>query len=111
MDTSEKKLLGKKLRQARKELGLTGEKLAELCHIDATYFRQIESGTKIPSLPVFVSLCRELKVSPAYLLSDLLPEPEIREMDAMWELWQKASPRQFRLISAMLRTALDHIPD
>ena len=53
----DKKLLGKRINTARKERGWTSERLAEACSINATYLRQIEAGTKIPSLPVFVSLC------------------------------------------------------
>ena len=61
----EKKLLGKKLNLARKDLGITSEKLAEACELNATYIRQIEAGMKMPSLPVFATLCKELSVSPA----------------------------------------------
>ena len=105
----EKKLLGKKINMARKDRGITGEKLSEACNINATYLRQIESGAKMPSLPVFISLCQELKVSPSYLLSDLLPDPEIQEMDAMCDLWQKASPKQIKMITSMIRSALDSV--
>ena len=107
----EKKLLGKKINTARKDCGITSDKLSESCHINATYLRQIESGAKMPSLPVFISLCTELKVSPSYLLADLLPDPEIQEMDAIWELWQKASPKQIKMISSMIRSALDSVQD
>ena len=62
----DKKLLGKKINISRKDKGLTSEKLSELCNINATYLRQIESGAKMPSLPVFISICRELKVSRSY---------------------------------------------
>ena len=58
----EKKLLGKRINAARKERGWTGEHLAEVCSINATYLRQIESGAKTPSLQVFVSLCDALHV-------------------------------------------------
>lgn len=51
----DKKLLGKRINMARKERGWTGERLAEACSINATYLRQIEAGSKVPSLPVFVS--------------------------------------------------------
>ena len=33
--------LGKRIKEARKEHGLTGERLAEMCNINATYLRQI----------------------------------------------------------------------
>ena len=101
------KLLGRKINTARKELGLTSEKLSERCGINATYLRQIESGAKTPSLPVFISLCEELRVSPSYLLSDLLPDSEIQGMDMLLELWRTATPGQIKMISAMIRAALD----
>ena len=107
----DKKLLGKKINIARKDKGFTSEKLSEVCNINSTYLRQIESGAKMPSLPVFISLCQALKVSPSYLLSDLIPDPEIQEMDAMWELWQKASPKQIKMISSMIRSALDSLQE
>ena len=93
----DKKLLGKKINISRKDKGLTSEKLSELCNINATYLRQIESGAKMPSLPVFISICRELKVSPSYLLADILSDPEIQEMDVLSELWEKASPKQIKI--------------
>lgn len=102
----DKKLLGRKINATRKELGITGEKLADLCGINATYLRQIESGTKIPSLPMFVTLCKELKVSPSYLLSEALPQDSYCEMEEIFELWQKGTPQQIRMINNMIKSAL-----
>lgn len=107
----DKKLLGRQINRARKDRNLTSEKLSEACNINATYLRQIESGAKMPSLPVFVSICRELKVSPSYLLSDILPDLEIKEMDALIELWQIATPKQIEIISAMVQSALDKLQE
>lgn len=107
----DKKLLGKKINIARKDKGITSEKLSELCNINATYLRQIESGAKMPSLPVFISICRELKVSPSYLLSDILADPEAQEMDALSELWEKATPKQIKMVNSMIRSVLDNIED
>lgn len=107
----DKKLLGKKINISRKDKGLTSEKLSELCNINATYLRQIESGAKMPSLPVFISICRELKVSPSYLLADILSDPEIQEMDVLSESWEKASPKQIKMVNSMIRSALDNMED
>ncbi len=107
----DKKLLGRQINRARKDRGLTSEKLSEACHINATYLRQIESGAKVPSLSVFVSLCRELKVSPSYLLVEVLPDSEIRDMDVLLELWQSATPTQIRIISSMIKSALQNFKD
>ena len=103
----DRKLLGRQINIARKDRGLTSEKLSEACNINATYLRQIESGAKMPSLPVFVTLCRELKVSPSYLLVEVLPDTEIKEMDTLLELWQTATPKQIKMITSMVQSALE----
>jgi transcriptional regulator with XRE-family HTH domain len=72
----DKKLFGMRINKARKDRGLTAEKLAEACNINSTYLRQIEGGKKLPSLPVFATLCRELRVSPNYILPDLVEGTE-----------------------------------
>lgn len=99
--------LGRKINSARKDVGITSEKLAELCNINATYLRQIESGTKVPSLPVFVTICDALKVSPTYLLSDTLQASGAQGMDELMDLWKTASPKQIKLITSMVKSALD----
>ena len=98
----DKAALGKRLRQARKDKGLTSEKLSELCSINATYLRQIEAGTKVPSLPVFVSLCRELGTHPDFLLIDSLPGIGIEEYNELSSLLQTATPSQMKVITALL---------
>ena len=103
----DKKLFGTRINKARKDRGLTAEKLAEACNINSTYLRQIEGGKKLPSLPVFVSICAALKVSPAYLLADSLTYPEAQDMDTLLELCQKATPKQMNMITAMIRSALE----
>ena len=77
------------------------------CSINATYLRQIEAGTKVPSLPVFVSLCQALNVSPTYLLVEVLPQQGNQDMDALLELLQAATPKQLNMMVSMLRGALE----
>lgn len=94
--------LGNRVRLARKDAGLTGERLSELCNINAAYLRQIECGAKMPSLPLFESLCRQLGVSPTYLLADALPSSGNRDLDALLELCKNASPQQVDLVAFLL---------
>lgn len=98
--------MGERLKAARKDKELTGERLAEQCHINATYLRQIEAGRKIPSLPVFITLCNELSVSPTYVLQDSLAVHELSDFSILSDLWLAASPHQIELITAMIRGAL-----
>lgn len=101
-----RKMLGQRIRTARKEKGLTGEKLADACNINPTYLRQIEAGTKIPSLPMFVTICEALNASPGYLLSDSFDESGSRGADPLYDLCEKATPSQMRIITAMVDAAV-----
>lgn len=104
----ERKLLGKRIKEVRKARSLTAERLSELCHIDATYLRQIEGGKKMPSLPVFTDLCNALHISPAYLLKDALEHNEFSDLGELSALWEQASPGQLELVTVMVRAALNY---
>lgn len=103
----DKKGLGRRVNIARKDRGLTSERLSELCHINATYLRQIEAGKKSPSLEVLLTLCREMRVSPNYLLADELTPGEEDGVELLTRLYQGATPSQIRIIAAMVASALD----
>lgn len=103
------KLFGERINLARKDSGLTSEKLAELLNINATYLRQIEGGKKVPSLAVFISICKTLKVSSNYLLYDDIGYHELYELPQFIEFWSKATPRQTELVIAMINTVLEKL--
>ena len=105
------KLLGRRINAARKDRSITSERLSELCNINDTYMRQIESGAKIPSLPVFVTICKELRVSPSYLLADVLEGSGATDLDELTELLKNATPSQIRMMTAMIRAALGATED
>lgn len=104
----EEKGLGKRINRARKDLGITAEKLSERCNINATYLRQIEGGAKVPSLPVFIHICNALKISPDYLLRDALDENEVSQIRELEKLWENAPPSRQKLAAALIRAALDY---
>lgn len=100
------RLLGLRLGEARKAKHLTRESLAAQCDITAVHLRHIEDGSRLPSLPVFVSLCNALSVNPAYVLGDYinagteLPNDYNRAVN----LLMKAPPHVANLIVSMLET-------
>ena len=100
--------LGKYLNKVRKEYGLTAEKLAEICNINTVYLQQIEGGKKTPSLPVFISLCNALRISPDYLLQHELDENEVTKIKEIEALWKNASPAQIDLVLEIIETVLAH---
>ena len=62
-------ILGRNLYKARRDRGLSSDRLSDLCVITPSYLPQVEVGSKAPSLPLFVELCNQLNVSPSYLMN------------------------------------------
>lgn len=61
-------LFGNKVRETRKEKGLSQERLAELAGLDRSYMGRIERGEKNISLTKLYQISHALDVSPADLL-------------------------------------------
>ena len=100
------KMLGKRINIARKSRGLTNEKLSEMCSINATFLRQIEGGTKGPSLSVFTVICKNLNVSADYLLFGDLGSDLDGSISPLIKLQENATPRELKLITAMIDSAI-----
>lgn len=75
-----KKLFGKKIKDAREKLGLTQFELAEKISISPNFLGDIERGIKLPSLTKLILLSNTLKLSLDSMFSDsldnILSEPE-----------------------------------
>jgi transcriptional regulator with XRE-family HTH domain len=61
--------IGKALRSARKEAGLTQEALAKKAKIDRTYVIFLEQDKQSPTLDTFARICRALGMTPTNLMS------------------------------------------
>ena len=104
----EQNKLGKRINEVRKSRGLTADRLSEWCNINATYLRQIEGGAKMPSLPVFIDICKALHVSSDYLLQDELDDTEISKIHEIEMLWREAPLPKQELVLEMIKAALKY---
>ena len=66
--TVDKKAMGVRIRDARKNLGLTQERLAEKLNIVSSYLTLIEQGNRNVSTETLVALSKNLGLSTDYLL-------------------------------------------
>jgi transcriptional regulator with XRE-family HTH domain len=62
------KIVGQKVRNRRKQLGLTQERLAQISGLHRTYIAGIEAGRRNISLKNLEKLARALKIAPDDLL-------------------------------------------
>ncbi len=100
-------ILGRNIYKARRDKGLSGDKLSELCDVTPSYLRQVEAGSKTPSLPLFVSLCNQLNVSPDYLLNCVVDNGIEYSAEEISELVRTATPSQLKLAAALIKAALE----
>jgi transcriptional regulator with XRE-family HTH domain len=65
------KLFGYRIRQIRKEKGLSQESLAAICKLDRTYIGGVERGERNVSLRNIDIIARALDVTMSELMKDL----------------------------------------
>ncbi len=66
------------IKEARKAKGWTQEKVAELVGISRSAYTNIETGAKMPSVPVAQRIGKVLGIPWASILEDK-PEPEVHD--------------------------------
>ncbi|MDA2934831.1 helix-turn-helix domain-containing protein [Acidobacteria bacterium AH-259-D05] len=71
LDVQALRKIGQRIREARKEKGISQEQLAERSNLSHTYVGRLERGEKQPSLDTLVTIAEAVQVSPVDLLMDL----------------------------------------
>lgn len=88
--------VGIKIREARRQKEFTQQMLAEAVGVSEMYISQIERGTKMPSLNMFIDIITALDISADYVLRDALPTGKdfvYQEVAELCRLRQNSSPR------------------
>ena len=88
--------IGIKIREARKQKGLTQQMLADAVGISEMYISQIERGMKMPSLNLFIKIITALDISSDYVLRDALPSGKDFVYEEVAELLDGLTPKQRR---------------
>ncbi len=72
MEKDSKKILGERIRNLRKDAGLSQEDLAELTGFHRTYIGMIERGERNPSLDNLVKFAKAFRITLSELFNDVL---------------------------------------
>ena len=98
--------LGEKLRELRKERGLTLEKLADLAGLSKSYLWELENReSQRPSAEKLTALADALGVAAAYFLEEDVRAPEERHLDeAFFRGYQKLEPEAKEQLRKILST-------
>ena len=98
----DKLALGKKIREARLEKKYTQQNLAEEAGIGEMYLGEIERGTKMPSLKIFIKIIEALDISADYVLRDELSSGQHYVYDEITEKLKGLTPKQRKAASDIL---------
>ena len=97
---------GKKIRDARNNLGISRAKLAESVGISVNFLGDIERGLKLPSVPNLIMIANILKVSLDNLFSDSLDNILFEESDNMYY-----TNRQKAIINSVIKTITENFKE
>ena len=101
-----KRLLGARIKQIRKRLRLSQEKLAERAGISAQYISNIERGRENPTLDLLLRLADSLRVS----LSDMCDfeslEDRRKVRAAIQQMLKTGDPERLRMAFRVLKDVL-----
>jgi transcriptional regulator with XRE-family HTH domain len=113
ISTQHKMHIGKRLGDLRRVRNLTSEQLAELCGIDDTHIRHIESGSRSPSLGLLIRLCNALKVSPYYFLQDCieLNEDDVSRATELINIFPELSLQKAYAVEEIIKVLNFRFPD
>lgn len=75
MDTVNKTAIGRRIREFRKNAGLSQEALSEKADIDKNNLSRIERGSVTPALETLLSLCNALDITPNDILLESYHAP------------------------------------
>ena len=92
------KEFGAKLRGKRKECKLSYQELAERCHVNHGYIRQLEAGNKLPSVSLLFIICDVLGTSPNYLFGYTEDNADKVLLERIYQL----TPEQKRVMLCIL---------
>lgn len=94
----QKKLFGKRVREARVKANLTQQQLADKLDVSQNFLGDIERGVKLPSLEKLIQLSNLLKVSLDSLFADSLDNVLYEAEDIYY------TDKQLAIMKSVIRT-------
>ena len=101
--------MGDRIREARKNLNVTQEQLAESLGITPYYMGELERGNKTPSLDLFINLVEILNVSADYLLRDIVSVGNVYGDSSMARKLENLTPKQRVALEALIETYIKYL--
>ncbi len=104
METNEK-LIGIRIMQRRKSVGLTQDDLAEQIGLSKNHISNIERGKNLPTTKFILQICGIMGETPDYYLIGKIS----KETDDIMSLIKRLPPESQHVVRRLIETYLDEI--
>lgn len=101
------KAIGMRIRNRRKALKLTQQRLAELADLSDTNISHIERGATKLSLPSLIAIANALDTTTDYLLMDNVKASELPLRNEFAVLLKDCTKDEYNLLYSICRSALE----
>lgn len=91
--------MGKRIKKARIQAGLSQEKLAEAADVGITHVSHIENGKTIPSVMVLIKIMNRLAISPDELFCGYTEQAQPALLRETADILQDCTPDELRDIN------------
>lgn len=105
------KFLGKRIREERKRLNLTQEKLAESVDISDSYLGQIERGERNLTLDTLIRIANRLNVTIDYLLKDYIEMENDKFLNQFAQLIDGHKSKHKQMVLDVVKVMFSHLDD
>lgn len=101
-------IIGKRLKEARKKIGLTQEKLAEKMEVSIAYLSKVETGKIHINLERLSQMCNILNVTEGQILNGVSSQSEKYLHNEFEELLKSCSSKNQKLFYEILKVILNN---
>ena len=95
-------IIGKRIKERRKQLHLSQEKLAEMVDKSTVYISNLENGKRGASVESIIMICGTLGLGLDELLVGTVPEGTDEYLDMIASVFQQCTETEKRLISEVV---------
>lgn len=95
-------IIGKRIKERRKQLHLSQEKLAEMVDKSTVYISNLENGKRGASVESIIMICGTLGLGLDELLVGTIPEGTDEYLDMIASVFQQCTETEKRLISEVV---------
>ncbi|MDR3594159.1 helix-turn-helix transcriptional regulator [Clostridium sp.] len=101
-------VIGKRIKQARKENNKTQENLAEHLEVSNSYISRIERGTTKLSLELLVRICTYLNIDPSYVLTGSISSSHDYLRNDIVDMLNGCSSEKIKLITEVIKPIIKY---